>query len=232
MVSINEVYDLIFDYANKNQGGGYLDPNQFNRFANIINIGLLDDDFKAFQSTQELTDRSKPFLIKGKFQIPKNGQLPYPSDYYYFIDLGTYDRDMYSETAAMCKTKGVPPDYSKLIEIPVEILDNDKRRVRNLAPQYRASYDFPFATLYDGFIYVEPIDLGVAALDYLKQPNPVKWAFTIDPATQLPIYDPANSIDFEWTDNSKNEIIGRIAEAFGIEVREYDFSKAMGGLNG
>lgn len=231
MVSINEVYQAIFAYSSKNQGGGYLSEADFNLYANLVNLSLLDDDFKTYQQVQQLTDRSKPFITKAKLQIPPNGQLPYPTDYYYFLDLGTYDRDMYLAMAATCKTKGTPPNYAGLLEIPVELLDSDKFRIRNLSPQYQASYDFPFAVIFENYIQVYPIDLGVAALDYLRQPNPVKWASTIDPVTQLPIYDPINSVDFEWTDNSKNEIIGRIAEAFGIEVREYDFAKAMGGLN-
>ena len=225
MVSINSVVQKSFLLINKAQGGGYASDDDVTNFCNIINTAILNEDYERFQETQKLTDRVKSFIRKKQLYAPNTGQLAYPKDYFYFVALRTYKYDQFIKLKTECEATGKNPDYSSIPQVTIKSIDNDKLGILNQSEIYQPSVRFPYAVFYDEFIQIYPIDLGYCTLDYIQQPMPVKWATVIDPQTGLPVYDPINSIDFEWDATVENEIIKRFCQLFSVEVREEDLTK-------
>jgi hypothetical protein len=63
-------------------------------------------------------------------------------------------------------------------------------------------------------------------MDYLKTPSTPVWGYTLD-SFGLPIYDSATSTDFDWDENTENDLVRMVCLYFGVEVREYEFSKLV-----
>lgn len=220
MVSIQTVYQRVLFEANKSSGGGWLSPPVFNEYANMVNLGLMNKDYVLFQNTQKMTDRMKSFIHKSRLSTNMKGELQYPSDYFYFVTLSTFKADVMAAQMVACGNNPVNINWNAIPLVPVKILDNDKLYFRNLSPIYTPSITSPVATFFDEFIQVYPINLGYVQMDYLQKPQPVLWAFTV--VNELPVYDPINSIDFEWDATTENSLVWEILKLFSLTVREMD----------
>lgn len=230
MVNINTVYQRVLYLLNKSQGGGNLNRGMFNQFANMANLGLMNKDYVLFQNTQKMTDRMKSFIHKNRYSTNMAGQFSYPSDYFYFVTLSTFKADVVASQMVACNNNPVNINWNAIPLVPVKILDNDKLYYRNLSPIYTPNIESPVATFFDDFIQVYPINLGYVQLDYLQRPKPVFWAST--EVDELPVYDPINSIDFEWDETTENSIVLFILELAGVNIREYDLLKVSEGMEG
>jgi len=226
MVSVNSVYQKVLLLTNKSGGAGYLVPEDFNNYIAMVNTDKMNNEFSRFQQTQKVTDTVKPFIVTKNIPISSNGKVLYPNDYYFFLALGTYNKDEYISETAKCNDEGITPNYNNITQVPIKLIDNDKFRVRNLSPLYAGNTDFPFATMYNDYIQVAPRNLGVCFMDYLKTPNTPIWGYTLD-SFGLPIYDSATSTNFDWDENTENDLVRMVCLYFGLEVREYDFSKLV-----
>ncbi len=228
-VNINTVYEAVLLLSNRNQGGGIITADDFNRYANMVNKGMMNEDFEIFQKTQKLTDRIKSFIKKKQLYSPQSGQVAYPKDYFYFIAARTYKNDNYIKLKTECETAGTNPDYTKLPTISIKPIDNDKLGILNQSEVYQPSVQFPYLLFYNDYLQIYPIDLGVIILDYLEKPQDVLWAYT--EVNELPVYNPATSINFQWDETVTNQIIMEICRYAGINTREFEVSKAVNELS-
>lgn len=230
MVSINTVYQRVQQLMNKSQVGGYLSPTEFNNYANMANLGLLNVEYDQFQKTQKITDRLSSFIDKKQSYANNKGEMAYPSDYFYFVALRTYDRDSYMVLVKECgDIQPTINDYRKLPQVAIKTLDNDKLGIRNQSALYRPNYNFPIAIFYTDYIQILPIDLGVTVIDYIKKPVTVVWNYTND-AYGLPVYTSTGSVNFEWDANVENALVMEICKYAGIEIRELEITKVTNEL--
>ena len=229
-VNIDTVYQRVQAIANKSQVGSYLDPIQFNLYANWVNVGLANAAFSQFQRFQKMTDQLKSFIVKKAVSVNQYGQLVYPNKYLYFIALRSYKRENLIALKSSCiDDSPTQLQYAALPKIPVKLVDNDKIAVLNQSEKYTPNYEYPYAVQYEDYFQLYPIDIGVAELDFLRKPNDVEWTFTYD-TYSLPVYNPLTSINFEWGDEMINQIVLGIAQHFGIEIRDADLVQATSQL--
>lgn len=231
MVSINSTYTACLTLFNKFQGGGYLSPDEFNVYAQIVNTELLDEFFSSFQNTQKLTDSVKTFISTKTLMIDIMGKMQYPSDYYFFAAMRTFKLEDYLAVKNKCDATNTPINYTGIRQVDIKVVDNDKIGGIMASDMFAPSPAYPIAVFYGDYIQIYPINLGIGILDYLFQPPTPVWGFTINGATGLPVYNPTTSTDFAWDDINANSIIMKICRLAGLEVREMDFVQATSQLD-
>lgn len=224
-INVNLVYTSVQYQIEKNLGSGYLDPAQFNSFANQANVELFAKYTKDFQDTQAITDKILPFIKKAVLPVDdSNGHMAYPSDYVNKIAIRAFDPDAVAEAQAVCDDDE-PINYNKIKQIYVKLIDNNKLGVR-LSSSYLSPDNYhPIAVWYDTYAQFYPIDIGVVQLDYLRKPLETVWGYTTD-IEGLEVYDSGTSVDFEWPWQMRMELITTICGYFGISVREEELVQA------
>jgi len=230
-VNINFVYESVLMLANKSQVGSALIPEEFNRYSQIANLGLLDKLYAQYQSTSKITTELQDFLKKKQIYVNQYGRADFPSDFYYYDTMLAYDRESYLALRGSCADGTYPTQlqYAALPQIPVKDTDHDKFGTLNLAPAYRPNYTVPRVRIFADYMQLNPIDIGSVELQYFKQPTTPVWGYTTD-AFGLPVYDPLTSVDYEWNIVMQNELITQIASMFGIEIRDGDLAQATSAL--
>ena len=226
MVNINTVYERVQNLANKFQVGAYLNPTEFNNYANMANIGLLSIDYEQYNQTQKMTDRMKDFIVSRQMMIDGYGKADYPTNYIYFVSLKTYKREEYLALRRSCDGRQpTQKEYAALPQIPIKLTDNDKINNLYYSEIYSPDYVAPRATMYGDYIQFYPTNLGVCVLDYFKKPVTVVWGYT-DDIYGLPVYNPTTSVNFEWSENVANALVMEICKYAGVEIRDIDLAKA------
>lgn len=230
-VSVDTIYKRVQALSAKSSVGGWLDPAQYNEYANMASLSIINQQFQIFQKLQKVTDVLSPFIKRKQTWInSSNGLLQFPSDYLFFINLRTYRRDKYLEVIKECgETPPTITDFAKVPQIPIKLIDSDKLATLNQSDKYTPNYQYPYAEETSSGFFVYPLDLGYALFTYIKQPVTVNWAFTYD-AFSLPVYDAANSVDFEYDDTASNMLVMEICKHFGIEIRDADLVQASSQL--
>jgi hypothetical protein len=226
-ISVDTVYKRVELICNKAQGSGYLDPDAFNNYCNIVAMAIVNTDFEVFARTQKISDTLRSFIVKKQMYIDQYGLMQYPSNYLYFASLRTYKRANFLALMESCgEGHPTPIQYAALPTITVNLTDNDKIGVLNQSEMYSPSVDYPYAVQYSDRIQFYPINLGYAILDYIKKPETdVKWNYVIG-ANGLPEYTSVGSVDFDYDINSINRIVLLICAHFGVEIREEELFKA------
>jgi len=231
-VSVDIIYQRCQALSNKSAVGGWLNPTDFNNYANMASLSVVNQLFAQFQRTQKISDVIKPLVKRKQTWINSStGILQFPSDYLYFLSLRTYKRDKYLEVIKECgETPPTIKDFAGIPQIPIKLIDSDKLAVLNQSEKYTPNYEYPYAEETLSGFHIYPLDLGYALFTYLKQPAEVIWAYTTDPIYGLPIYDAANSVDFEYDDTAANMLVMEICKHFGIEIRDAELSQATSQL--
>lgn len=228
-VNINTVRQYVNATVLKDLGLGYLDNSQFNAFASMCNVQLFNRYAEIFQNTQRVTDKLRPFIKKSVLPIDETGKMDYPTDYVNKIAVRGFDQASYDAEMLRAKDLGVAPDYNVIKQIKIKTIDNDKLADRMNAGYLEPTRDNPINTFYDTYNQVYPTNIGVCIFEYLRQPVTPIWASTT--ATNgLPVYDPANSINFEFDWIMQNEIIITICNYFGVSVSEQQLVENANGL--
>jgi hypothetical protein len=230
-VNIDFVYQSVQMLANKSQISGYLSVDDFNRYSQISNLGLLDKLYAQYQSTSKITTELQDFLKKKQIYVNQYGRADFPTDFYYFDTMLAYDRESYLALRGSCAEGTYPTQlqYAALPQIPVKDTDHAVFGTLNLAPAYRPNYTVPRVRMFADYMQLNPIDIGSVELQYFKQPTTPTWGFLPD-SFGLPVYNPATSTDFEWNITMQNELITQIASMFGIEIRDGDLAQATAAL--
>lgn len=227
MISIDLIYQQTRQILQKELGTGYLDPAQFNAFANMSNVELFNKYAGVYQNTQQVTDKILPFIKKSVIAIDSaNGQMLHPSDYVDRVAVRAFEPDALL-AAQKASTDTDPINYFKIPQIDVDTIDNDKLGGRLISLVVPPTKYLPIITFYDNYIQWHPIDTGVGIFEYLRQPVDVVWGYTVG-ADGLEVYDPTTSVNFEWLWKMRNELIIKICSYFGVSVRAEDLIQYSG----
>jgi hypothetical protein len=231
-VSVDTIYKRCQMIANKSQVGGYLNVEDFNEFANMASLSIINQQFQIFQKLQKVTDILSPFVKRKQTWINSStGLLQYPADYMYLINLRTYKQSAYLALKNSCieGQELTADDYKKIPQIPIKLIDSDKLAVLNQSDKYTPNYEYPYAEETLNGFYIYPLDLGYALLTYLKKPATVIWNYTTD-IYGLPVFTSTGSVDFDYDDTASNMLVMEICKHFGIEIRDADLVQATSQL--
>ena len=206
-MNVNEVYQLIQFIVAKNQNG-YLTPNEFNLVINQAQTSYMDyligqfQEYQAgrpiprvqFGNNETTRQRVTPFIYSSDLVVDAYGFCAYPYGYL--------------QTDTMWKSNG----YDKVKYIQQDHLSS-----------YVNSRIDPIATnpVYlierEGFRFY-PNSIGAAKVNYIRNPNTIVWGYTLD-GNGLAVYNPATSVDPQWSDVDILEIISRALRMIGVNLQ-------------
>lgn len=215
MINIDDTYKLCNYIARKNRKG-FTSGDEFTMLANKASreryselLGLPEYQLgrpvpaEAYAMTSAIAMRLKEFIsIPTALYVDRSGFATVPSD---FILPDVITKKILSE--GQWKT------------VPVElILTHSELSERMISSIRFPSYDYSVCVPENGGLAFTPTAQYFVTMTYLKAPKNVKWAFTI--VNNREVYDPANSIDFEWSSIVFNDLVTRILKSIGISLRD------------
>ena len=209
-VSVNTVYQRVLAILNKEQRG-YVSPQEFNLFANQAQMDLFEQYF---------------------YDINQFGRLHgNDTEYSDMLTLLNEKINIFEKTGAMTYTAGywqLPVDPDGVYRIGTIIYNNiEAERVNaneylyiNASPLTKPTDTRPiFVASNSGYkVYgTSELTTGVTC-NYIKRPADVAWA-SLD-LGGAPVYDAANSVDFELHDSEETELVFKILELAGVAIKE------------
>lgn len=214
-MNIDKSFTFVKELVNKDQNG-FINAAQYNLFAERAQVEeymqLYGNPHEyqpghpvpriAYGMTQKIHDDLRPFIKLGTINVDKFGKGKYPSDYVH--------------VSAIRYT--VHKDGGGSKEVSLEIIPDAKLGDRLSSSIVNPTKSDPICSMYDDHIQFYPKNLAVVKFSYLRQPKVPKWAFTIVNGRE--VYDPDNSVDFEFPDEVHNGIIIKILSYLGITLRE------------
>lgn len=212
--TIDDVYKIVLYATSKNLQQGYVSPEDFNLTINQAQISYASYLLGSFQQYQPgrpearvqfgqnsvIRTRLKPIIYNADLTIDNSGFSPYPGDFLQIDAMWTYY------------------GYERVREVQ----QNYFYSIYNSKIDPVASWPV-YMLEYDGFRFF-PNNQAHAKMSYVRNPPEMKWAYTINPLTDVPVYDSANSIQPVWGDASLLEIIVRALRIIGVNLQYNDVS--------
>lgn len=202
-INVNFVKTSVELISNKVQSTGQITINDLN---NAFKIAQLDE-VKAQMSTYEegimTSDNLSDLKVTKSIQVSSTGFATEPSNYFYF-----------SSARVKYYVDNVP------YEADIDIIKETELGLRFNSQINPISKRFPVMLLRSGGFQVYPTDIESVVLTYIKEPSDPVWAYTT--LNGRPVYDSANSTDFELPSDQATDIIYRVCQILGIRIRRQD----------
>lgn len=228
MVNVNQVYTTVQAIMNIEQRG-YLSPAVFNKYAQQVNLEIFESYFydlahygvsrKGMVYDTGYSDLKK--LLEEKINIfAVNGTATYDST----NTVWTLPSDTYRLNMVYYN------NGTSTVLVP-EITKKDKIHVLN-SPHTAPSTAFPKYERLENNVEVYPatITSGIE-IDYIKTPAVPEWGYVSIGSDRTPMYDSANSTNFELHPSDQYKIVQEILKYAGIQLREQDIVAAAVGAD-
>lgn len=247
MIDAYEFYLDTIDKVKKNENG-YVGPDMFTRTANMVSLRRfrvfnqkIQDPEIAQRDKQALLDMLSPFSKIQILPVDSDGVALRPNDWEFHDALAArYDDGLFALSlnnlyGQLCDAENDPTinaaEVSKHIADLVnsdnytecQLLDHAKigRRLRSFIPKKRPNPSKPIAEQLNNGYKIFPSAIASVRLVYYRKPAPGKLAMQPDNTGELQ-YDAVNSIAWEWTSSSYDELVTDVAQEIAIQLRERD----------
>jgi hypothetical protein len=230
-VSVDTVYQRVLGILNKEQRG-YVTAQEFNLYANQAQLDIFEQYFYDINQFGRLHGNDTEFsdmlnILNEKINIfevnaPMNYNLATdyweaPSNLY---RMGTI---VYANVTTHLSLYPVPNTVvttTTLVE--AERINHNEFLYINQSPYTKPSNARPVFVANDqGYkVYGNTALTQGVSCNYIKKPAKVQWAYTI--VFQEPLYNAANSVDFELHPSEETELVIRILELSGLLIKDYN----------
>lgn len=203
--NVNTFFQFTNYISNKSQSGNTITPADFDIIANNAQMYQFTQDYETYNNTGVCSNYLKTFLkIGGVYQVPPTTHVvPYPSDFEYVSSMRHY----YNQTQYKV-------EYVDNIEVGEILVPNSLEYPTKRFAKYQ---------YVDDGLNIMPNDVGIIYLDYFRTPVAPHWGYTI--ANDEPVYDPANSTNFEWGTYFFNRIASIYLQFIGINLQDGQIEK-------
>ena len=221
-VSIDTVYQKVLAILNKEQRG-YVTPQEFNLFANRAQLDLFEQYFYDINQFGRLpgndTEYSDMLNILNEKISPfeTSATLTYSTDKFELpTDLYRLGTIIYSNTT----TDGFGTSTTEQIE--AERVAKNEILYINSSPLTKPKNIRPIYTQNTSGInvYGDSELTSNVKCNYIKRPTTPQWAYQI--VFGEPLYDAANSVDFELNPSEETELVIKILEMAGLLIKDYN----------
>lgn len=222
-ISIDTVYQKVLAILNKEQRG-YVTPQEFNLFANQAQLDLFEqyfydinqfgrlpgNDTEYSDMLNILNEKISPFEVTSGNLNHDNTKFELPTDLY---RLGTV---IYSNTT----TDSFGTSTTEQIE--AERVAKNEILYINSSPLTKPKNTRPIYTQNTSGInvYGDSELTSDVKCNYIKKPTTPQWAYQI--VFDEPLYDAANSVDFELNPSEETELVIKILEMAGLLIKDYN----------
>jgi hypothetical protein len=207
-MTVDEVYQLISYCVNKYQGSqpspdefnDVLMPNAQNGYAQFL-IG----EYQSYQTqrpqarisfgqNQNVRESLTPIIYGYILNADANGIAPYPGDY--------QKTDAMTTIYGFNRIRFISQDrlFFAMNDVNSPVATNPVYLVKDIGFQFY------------------PTTITQARLSYIRNPPPIYWGYTLD-VNDLPVWNPATSIDPIWADTDIMEICVRALRLIGVNLQ-------------
>ena len=221
-VSIDTVYQKVLAILNKEQRG-YVTPQEFNLFANRAQLDLFEQYFYDINQFGRMHGNDTEYsdmlnILNEKINIfETTASLTYNTDHFNLpaniYRLGTI---IYSNTA----TNNFGVQTTEQIE--AERINKNELLYINSSPLTKPSNIRPIYTSDSAGVNVYGASELTSAVtcNYIRKPAKVQWAYQI--VFDEPLYNAANSVNFELHPSEETELVIKILEYAGLLIKDYN----------
>jgi len=222
-VSIDTVYQKVLAILNKEQRG-YITPQEFNLFANRAQLDLFEQYFYDINQFGRMHGNSTEYsdmlnVLNEKINIfETTAALTYNTDHF---DLPTNLYRLGTIIYANTTTNNFGVTSTEPIE--AERVNKNEILYINSSPLTRPANTRPIYTSDSTGVNV----YGTAELtsavtcNYVRKPATPNWAYQI--VFGEPLYDAANSVNFELHPSDETELVTKILESAGLLIKDINF---------
>ena len=221
MINVNSVFLDCMDRVAPEMNGS-VTIQKFNRYSKLAELRLLNwltgnisgqPGFPEPYSTQKVKDYISFLLGTDKKQV-ENGMADKP-DNYYMWERAAVIGDRRDE---LCGDDVIISG----IDTPIELLDSASfdARAQTFIASLKPSIRKPICKLVGDSILTLPKDLGSIIIEYKRYPVYGELKMTVDPVYNNEIVDTATSIDYEWPEAVRQDLIYFITQFYGAGTRE------------
>ena len=231
-VSVDTVYQRVLGILNKEQRG-YVTAQEFNLYANQAQLDIFEQYFYDINQFGRLHGNDTEFsdmlnILNEKINIFEvNAPMTYqplpgpetwvpPSDLY---RMGTIVYENVTTSLSLYPVPNTVVTTTTLVE--AERVNHNEFLYINQSPYTKPSNTRPvFVANDNGYkVYGNGPLITNVSCNYIKKPAKVQWAYTI--VFQEPLYNAANSVDFELHPSEETELVIRILELSGLLIKDY-----------
>ena len=222
-VSIDTVYQKVLGILNKEQRG-YVTAHEFNLFANQAQLDLFEQYFYDINQFGRMHGNDTEYsdmlnILNEKINIfETTASLTYNTDHFNLpaniYRLGTI---IYSNTT----TNNFGVQTTEQIE--AERINKNELLYINSSPLTKPTNTRPIFTSDTTGVNVYGASelITDVSCNYIKKPTTPNWAYQI--VFGEPLYDAANSIDFELHPSDETELVTKILESAGLLIKDINF---------
>jgi hypothetical protein len=221
-VSIDTVYQKVLAILNKEQRG-YVTPQEFNLFANRAQLDLFEQYFYDINQFGRMHGNDTEYsdmlnILNEKINIfETTASLTYNTNHF---DLPT---DMYRlGTIIYSNTTTDNFGVQTTEQIEAERINKNELLYINSSPLTKPINTRPiFTSDTNGLnVYGASELITNVSCNYIKKPATPNWAYQI--VFGEPLYDAANSVNFELHPSDETELVTKILESAGLLIKDYN----------
>ena len=228
-ISVDSVYQRVLGILNKEQRG-YVTAQEFNLFANQAQEDLFEQYFYDINQFGRVPGNSTEYsdmltLLNEKINIFESVAQPTRTGLFF-----EPAADQYRLGSVVYKNKTTDSfGVSTTESIEAERINANEFLYINSSPLTKPKNVRPVFVSNTSGIRVygnsEIIDPTEVEFQYIKKPATVQWAYQI--VFQEPLYDAANSVNFELHPSEETELVIKILEFAGILIKDLSLYQVM-----
>lgn len=228
-ISVDSVYQRVLGILNKEQRG-YVTAQEFNLFANQAQEDLFEQYFYDINQFGRVPGNSTEYsdmlnLLNEKINIFETSAQPTrtgnffdePTDLY---RLGTVVyKNTTTNSFGASSTESIEAERINANEF-LYINSSPLTKPKNVRPVFVANTNG--IRVYGNS---EVTDVTEVEFQYIKKPAKVQWAYQI--VFDEPLYNAANSVNFELHPSEETELVIKILELSGILIKDLNLYQVM-----
>ena len=221
-VSVDTVYQRVLALANKEQRG-YITPQEFNLFANQVQLDMLEQYFydinqfgRQHGNSHEyadmlalLTEKIAALNVREETLDVNDGILTVPTNTYKLGSVFTTIEDR---------------------QVEIEEVNYNEYQTMQLGPLTRPTLKRPvYVNRIDG-LNIYPNTIEKVDVSYVKQPDQVQWAYVV--VNDKALYNDFESVDFELHPAEESELVYKILMLSGIAIKKPELTTIAAQVEG
>lgn len=228
-MNLFEQYNLINYIINKEQTGSTFTTDEYNRVVNYNSMKLfkkrigLPQEYQLQTSYVQQGYAETTRILVDLEDFVQSNTLTYSSGSVNVPDKMLYPISMiYKRRDNTCD--------SGWDNREAELVNHGELAMRLGSKLKEPSFKYPIYSIKGNIITTEP-NLSSTLFTYLREPNSALLATTTNETTGEEEYDEANSVELEWNEMAKLDIMEMILFDVGINLRAAEISQAAQQLN-
>ena len=228
-ISVDSVYQRVLGILNKEQRG-YVTAQEFNLFANQAQQDLFEQYFYDINQFGRIPGNSTEYsdmlnLLNEKINIFETVAQPTRTGNFFDEPTNLYRLG----TVIYKNTTTNPFGVSSSESIEAERINANEFLYINSSPLTKPKNVRPVFVANTNGIRVygnsEITNVAEVEFQYIKKPAKVQWAYQI--VFDEPLYDAANSVNFELHPSDETELVIKILELSGILIKDLNLYQVM-----